>query len=188
MFMAQEIYAALGLLGLCVGLATLILSAKVIKPKEGAGELSASQSAWFLWVAGVAELIASLYFALGNSTVNAATFGGYGLFWMALGTMVRWNGDSRVLGPISIGYAVFSLGLAIVFATVSLTLFLVVLMLFLIFLALIPAAWGKESQNLLLVLYVLCLIFALIAVLGLIFASVPELSKVASAFLWPPIF
>jgi len=105
------IYAALGLLGLATGLAILIFSNfGIIKEKEGA-LLSNAQAAWFLWVAGVAELIASVYFAAQADFLDAVTFGGYGLFWVALGTMTYWKGDARVLGPISIAYAVFSLPL-----------------------------------------------------------------------------
>lgn len=183
--MSFVIYAALGLLGLATGLAILIFSNfGIIKEKEGA-LLSNAQAAWFLWVAGVAELIASAYFAAQADFLDAATFGGYGLFWVALGTMTYWKGDARVLGPISIAYAVFSLPLMFAYATVSSTLFLVVLMLFLIFLALIPAAWGKASAKLLGTLQLICLIFTVLSIIGLVFAAVPALQGYASWFLWP---
>lgn len=185
--MEPLIYAALGLLGLCTGLAILIFcNFGIIKPKEGA-LLGNGQAAWFIWVAGVAELFASYYFMTLGDYLDAGTFGGYGLFWMALGTMVYWNGDGRVLGPMAIAYAIFSIPLMFAYATVSSTLFLVILMLFLIFLALIPAAWDKANAKLLGTLQLICLIFAALSILGLIFGTMPQLQSYQSWFLWPAL-
>lgn len=185
--MSFVIYAALGLLGLCTGLAILIFcNFNIIKQKEGY-LLGNGQAAWFIWVSGIAELIASGYFAMHLDFLDAATFGGYGLFWMALGTMVYWGGDGRVLGPMAIAYAIFSLPLMFAYATVSSTLFLVILMLFLIFLALIPAAWEKANAKVLGTLQLICLIFAALSILGLVFAAIPALAGYASWFLWPAL-
>ncbi len=185
--MSFVIYAALGLLGLTTGLAILIFcNFNIIKTKEGY-LLGNGQAAWFIWVSGVAELIASAYFAMHLDFLDAATFGGYGLFWMALGTMSYWKGDGRVLGPMAIAYAIFSLPLMFAYATVSSTLFVVILMLFLIFLALIPAAWEKASAKALGTLQLICLIFAALSILGLVFMAIPELAGYASWFLWPAL-
>ncbi|MDI9643736.1 MAG: hypothetical protein QFX35_00770 [Candidatus Verstraetearchaeota archaeon] len=185
--MSFVIYAALGLLGLCTGLAILIFcNFGMIKPKEGA-LLGNGQAAWFIWVAGVAELLASYYFMIHADYLDAATFGGFGLFWMALGTMIYWNGDGRVLGPMAVAYTIFSVPLMFAYATVSSTLFLVLLMLVLIFLALIPAAWDKANAKVLGTLQLICLIFAALAIFGLIFAAIPALSQYSSWFLWPKL-
>ncbi|MDI9645359.1 MAG: hypothetical protein QFX40_01530 [Archaeoglobales archaeon] len=185
--MSYVIYAAVGLLGLAVGLSILIFTSfGILKPKEGSN-LDRGQAPWYLWVSGIAMLIASAYFAMHNDFLDAATFGGYGVFWTAIGTLFYWGGDSRTLGPIAIGYAVWSLALMFAYATVSATLFIVLLLLVLIFLSLIPAAWDKVNAKVLGTLELLCLIFTLIAVVGLIFAAVPELEGYAGIFIWPPL-
>lgn len=185
--MTYAIYAALGLLGLAVGLATLVfMSFGILKPREGSN-LDRGQAPWYLWVSGVSMLIASAYFAMHNDFLDSATFGGYGVFWTALGTLFYWGGDSRTIGPISIGYAVWSLALMFAYATISATLFVVLLLLVFIFLALIPSAWGKANARLLGALELLCLIFTIIAIVGLIFTAVPKLQGYAGIFIWPPL-
>lgn len=185
--MSFAIYAAVGLLGLAVGLVVLVfMSFGIFKPKEGIN-LDRGQAPWYLWVSGISMLISSAYFALHNYFLDSATFGGYGVFWTALATLFYWGGDNRTIGAISIVYAVWSLALVFAYATVSATLFVVLLLLVLIFLALIPSAWGKVNAKILGTLELLCLIFTLIAVVGLIFSSVPELQGYAGLFLWPPL-
>lgn len=185
--MSYVIYAAIGLLGLAVGLATLLfMSLGILKPKEGSN-LDRGQAPWYLWVSGIAMLISSAYFAMHNDFLDAATFGGYGVFWTALGTLFYWGGDSRTIGPISIPYALWSLALMFAYATVSATLFVILLLLVLIFLSLIPSAWGKVNAKLVGSFELLCLIFTLIAVVGLIFTAIPKLEGYASVFLWPPV-
>lgn len=185
--MSYVIYAAMGLLGLAVGLTILVfMSFGILKPREGSN-LDRGQAPWYLWVSGIAMFISSAYFAMHSDYLDAATFGGYGVFWTALGTLFYWDGDSRTIGPVSVVYMFWSLALMFAYATVSATLFLVLLLLVLIFLSLIPSTWGKENAKLLGVLELLCLIFTLIAVFGLILSSIPALSGYAGIFLWPPL-
>ncbi|MGY0288747.1 MAG: hypothetical protein ACUX7D_08375 [Candidatus Methanodesulfokora washburnensis] len=164
-------FAALGLLGLDTGLAILFLqNFGIIKPKEGA-DLAKGQAAWFLWVAGVAELFASYYFYVAGDALDAMIFGAYGLFWMGLFALTYWSGDARVLGPVGIAYAIFTLPLIPVTAMISLTICGIIVMLLLIFLALIPATWGKANAKVLGILQLVCFVITSIAIIGLIFAS-----------------
>jgi succinate-acetate transporter protein len=169
--MSALIYAALGLLGLDTGLAILFFcNFNIIKAKEGLN-LPRGQVAWFLWVAGVAELFASYYFFAVGDTLDAVTFGGFGLFWMGLQALIYLGGDGRVLGPMAIAYAVFSIPLIFAYATASLTITAIIVMLLLIFLSLIPAAWDKTNAKLLGTLQVICFTITSIAIIGLVLGS-----------------
>ncbi|GEM_PF-1402675 len=172
--MSELIYAALGLLGLDTGLMILIFcNFNIIKTKEGSN-LPKGQASWFLWVAGMAEVIAAAFFFGVGDTLDAATFAGFGLFWMGLGTISFWAGDGRVLGPMAIAYAIFAAALTPAYMCTSWTLGLLLLFLVFIFLALIPSAWDKANAKLLGTLQLITFLIAMVAIFGLVWASLPE--------------
>jgi succinate-acetate transporter protein len=168
------IYAALGLLGLNTGLMILVFcNFGMIKAKEGVS-LPNGQAAWFLWVAGVAELFAAAFFFGVGDTLDAATFAGFGLFWVGLGTFTFWGGEGKVLGPMAIAYAIFSAALTPAYMGISWTLGLVLLFLVFIFLAIIPAAWGKANAKVLGTLQLICFLITMVAIFGLVWASLSD--------------
>jgi len=165
------IYAALGLLGLNTGLAILIMCNFGLIKAQADLSLPRGQAAWFLWVAGIAELFAAVFFFASGDNLDAATFGGFGLFWMGLGTINVWSGkvdtaDARVLGPMAIAYAIFAIALFPVYLSISYVLGALLFLLFLVFLAIIPAAWGKASATVLGSLQLITFIIATIAIIG----------------------
>lgn len=182
--MSALIYAALGLLGLNTGLMILIFcNFDVIKTKEGVS-LPKGEAAWFLWVAGIAEIIAAAFFYGAGDTLDAATFAGFGLFWMGLGTINVWGGDGRVLGPMAVAYAIFAIALTPAYFMAAYILGALLLFLVFIFLAIIPAAWDKANATVLGSLQLITFIIATIAIIAAVWGSLPNSGNTATLYSW----
>lgn len=160
--MTALIYAALGFLGLNTGLMILIFcNFGLIKSSEG---LPKGQAAWFLWVAGIAEIIAAYFFFGFGDTLDSATFAGFGLFWMGLGTMILWGGDGAVLKPMAISYAIFAIALMPYYLSISYVLGALLLFLFFIFVAIAAGANAKVLGTIQLITFIIALIALVAAV------------------------
>jgi hypothetical protein len=164
--MTALIYAALGLLGLNTGLIILIFcNFGMVKALDN---LPKGQAAWFLWVGGVAELIAAYFFFAGaGDTLDAATFGGFGLFWMGLGTLILWGGAGEVLRPMAIAYTIFAIALTPAYFTVSYVLGILLVMLVLVFVCIAAGAPATVLGSVQLITFIV----ATVAIIGAVWYS-----------------
>ena len=106
--------SALGLFGLAM--VTLVASSQKLGWTEG----TALILPWAFFLGGFAQLIASYLDSKHNNVFGTTAFGGFGLFWLGVGT--TWliqmgafgenllaNADSKQLGMAFVGYLIFSI-------------------------------------------------------------------------------
>lgn len=145
--------AAFGLLGLAV----VTLVAAAVKLGWASGSLWVVPWAFFL--GAVAQLITSLMEFKRNNMFGATAFGGYGLFWFALGLTYLWQYDNpgmadlaaKQLGFAFVGYLIFSLYMMVGSLMLNKGLFAVFFFINLLFVGLIfntfyPDTWSDWGK------------------------------------------
>jgi uncharacterized protein len=110
--------SALGLFGLAM--VTLVASSQKLGLTDGLSFILP----WAFFLGGFAQLFASVLDAKHNNIFGTTAFGGFGLFWLGVGTSwliqlgffgenLAANADPKQLGVAFIGYLIFSLYMTI---------------------------------------------------------------------------
>lgn len=133
--------SALGLFGLAM--VTLVASSQKIGLTEGIGFVLP----WAIILGGLAQLFACCYDFKHNNLFGATAFGGYGLFWIAVGTswMIKAGTlgqglasqvDGRQFGVAMLGYMIFSVILLGATLKISKTMFSIIALIIVLFISL----------------------------------------------------
>lgn len=139
--------SALGLFGLAM--VTLVASSQKLGLTDGIGFVLP----WAIILGGIAQIIACTYDFKHNNLFGSIAFGGYGLFWMAVGAcwMIKAGTfgeglssqvDPRQFGVAMIGYLIFSLILLGATLKISKTMFSIIALIIVLFLSLALDSFG----------------------------------------------
>lgn len=139
--------SALGLFGL--SMVTLVASTQKMGLTEGIGFVLP----WAIFLGSVAQLIACVYDFKHNNLFGATAFGGYGLFWIAVGASWMINAgtwgeglaqqvDPRQFGVAMLGYLIFSVVLLGATLRISKAMFGIIALIIVLFLSLAMDSFG----------------------------------------------
>lgn len=139
--------SALGLFGLAM--VTLVASSQKLGLTDGVGFVLP----WAIILGGVAQIIACNYDFKHNNLFGSIAFGGYGLFWIAVG--LSWmisagtfgeglasQVDPRQFGVAMIGYMFFSIILLVATLKISKTMFSIIALIIVLFISLALDSFG----------------------------------------------
>lgn len=133
--------SALGLFGL--SMVTLVASSQKLGLTQGVGFVLP----WAIILGGLAQIIACIYDFKHNNLFGATAFGGYGLFWIAVGAswMIKAGAmgqglasqvDGRQFGVAMLGYLIFSIILLGATLKISKTMFSIIALIIVLFISL----------------------------------------------------
>lgn len=139
--------STLGLFGL--SMVTLVASSQKLGLTDGLGFVLP----WAIILGGIAQLIACTYDFKHNNLFGAIAFGGFGLFWIAVGMswMVKAGTfgqglasqvDPRQFGVAMIGYLIFSVILLGATLKISKTMFAIIALIIVLFISLAADSFG----------------------------------------------
>lgn len=139
--------SALGLFGLAM--VTLVASSQKMGLTDGIGFVLP----WAIILGGIAQVMACVYDFKHNNLFGATAFGGYGLFWIAVGTswMIKAGTfgqglasqvDPRQFGVAMIGYLLFSVILLGATLKISKAMFAIIALIIVLFLSLFMDSFG----------------------------------------------
>lgn len=139
--------SALGLFGLAM--VTLVASSQKLGLTEGIGFVLP----WAIILGGIAQFIACTYDFKHNNLFGSIAFGGYGLFWIAVGFswMIKAGAfgeglaaqvDPRQFGVAMIGYMLFSIILLAGTLKISKTMFSIIALIIVLFIGLALDSFG----------------------------------------------
>ncbi|MGL5013884.1 MAG: acetate uptake transporter [Bacteroidales bacterium] len=139
--------SALGLFGLAM--VTLVASSQKMGLTEGIGFVLP----WAIFLGSIAQLIACVYDFKHNNLFGATAFGGYGLFWIAVGTswMIKAGTfgeglasqvDPRQFGVAMVGYLIFSVILLGATLKIHKAMFSIIAMIIVLFISLALDSFG----------------------------------------------
>lgn len=143
--------SALGLFGLAM--VTLVASSQKMGLTEGIGFVLP----WAIFLGSIAQLMACVYDFNHNNLFGATAFGGYGLFWMAVGVSWMINAgtfgeglqsqvDMRQFGVAMIGYLIFSVILLVATFKIHKAMFSIIALIIVLFISLALDSFGMGAM------------------------------------------
>jgi len=143
--------SALGLFGLAI--VTLVAASQKLGITSGTSFIIP----WAVFLGSFAQLFACINDSKRNNVLGTVTFGGFGLFWLAVavswmikggifGEIIASGVDEFQLGFAFLGYLIFSLFLTIGFASTNKVLFLILVFINLLLIGLALSTFGVAVE------------------------------------------
>ncbi len=163
--------SAIGLFGLAM--VTLVASSQKLGLTEGTSLVIP----WAIFLGAIAQLYASIVDLKVNNTFGATAFGGYGLFWLGVGTTwliqngvfgetMQANADVKQLGVAFIGYLIFTLFMTIGAMGTNKVLFIIFVLIDFLFIGLSFSTLGILEHEMHMLAAVAELLIALVSFYG----------------------